>query len=219
MGPYTFSWHCIWQWGSKTISSFSSYCNSETHLVNGIKSQVFPHSPVGRGFWYCRSDILEETLYTGGMLNYQENSCACCHVLWGTMKQMCFVQVSLFMLLSAVCVILSLAGSMLSCQNAQMVKSYLKCQVSRLPFPFSSSSFFLSSPLTPLTVCALQVMDSLCVCCEYTKEETCTIDDRSLLLYPHDDCNSVRHQLKVSPFILHVCQMGASQLVWKGRSI
>ncbi|XP_052000437.1 protein ENTREP3 isoform X2 [Xyrauchen texanus] len=36
--------------------------------------------------------------------------------------------VSLFMLLSAVCVILSLAGSMLSCQNAQMVKSYLACQ-------------------------------------------------------------------------------------------
>ncbi|TRZ00066.1 hypothetical protein DNTS_025731 [Danionella cerebrum] len=37
--------------------------------------------------------------------------------------------VSLFMLLSAVCVILSLAGSMLSCQNAQMVKSYLTCQL------------------------------------------------------------------------------------------
>uniref|UniRef100_A0A3Q3SCB5 Family with sequence similarity 189 member B n=1 Tax=Mastacembelus armatus TaxID=205130 RepID=A0A3Q3SCB5_9TELE len=37
--------------------------------------------------------------------------------------------VSLFMLLSAVCVILSLAGSMLSCQNAQMVKSMLTCQV------------------------------------------------------------------------------------------
>uniref|UniRef100_A0A3Q3GYA6 Family with sequence similarity 189 member B n=1 Tax=Labrus bergylta TaxID=56723 RepID=A0A3Q3GYA6_9LABR len=36
--------------------------------------------------------------------------------------------VSLFMLLSAVCVILSLAGSMLSCQNAQMVKSLLTCQ-------------------------------------------------------------------------------------------
>uniref|UniRef100_A0A7N8XTX1 Family with sequence similarity 189 member B n=1 Tax=Mastacembelus armatus TaxID=205130 RepID=A0A7N8XTX1_9TELE len=36
--------------------------------------------------------------------------------------------VSLFMLLSAVCVILSLAGSMLSCQNAQMVKSMLTCQ-------------------------------------------------------------------------------------------
>ncbi|CDQ96026.1 unnamed protein product, partial [Oncorhynchus mykiss] len=39
--------------------------------------------------------------------------------------------VSLFMLLSAVCVILSLAGSMLSCQNAQMVKSLLTCQVCR----------------------------------------------------------------------------------------
>uniref|UniRef100_A0A8C1NPM0 Uncharacterized protein n=1 Tax=Cyprinus carpio TaxID=7962 RepID=A0A8C1NPM0_CYPCA len=36
--------------------------------------------------------------------------------------------VSLFMLLSAVCVILNLAGSMLSCQNAQMVKSSVTCQ-------------------------------------------------------------------------------------------
>uniref|UniRef100_A0A3B3TP14 Family with sequence similarity 189 member B n=1 Tax=Poecilia latipinna TaxID=48699 RepID=A0A3B3TP14_9TELE len=35
-------------------------------------------------------------------------------------RPLTLVQVSLFMLLSAVCVILSLAGSMLSCQNAQM---------------------------------------------------------------------------------------------------
>uniref|UniRef100_A0A3B5MX55 Family with sequence similarity 189 member B n=1 Tax=Xiphophorus couchianus TaxID=32473 RepID=A0A3B5MX55_9TELE len=43
-------------------------------------------------------------------------------------RPLTLVQVSLFMLLSAVCVILSLAGSMLSCQNAQMVKSMLNCQ-------------------------------------------------------------------------------------------
>uniref|UniRef100_A0A8C2CGJ3 Uncharacterized protein n=1 Tax=Cyprinus carpio TaxID=7962 RepID=A0A8C2CGJ3_CYPCA len=49
--------------------------------------------------------------------------------------------VSLFMLLSAVCVILSLAGSMLSCQNAQMVKSYVTCQVHSLLF----SSLLFSS--------------------------------------------------------------------------
>nr|XP_015224281.1 PREDICTED: protein FAM189B [Lepisosteus oculatus] len=40
--------------------------------------------------------------------------------------------VSLFMLLSAVCVILSLAGSILSCQNAQLVKSLEVCQVKTL---------------------------------------------------------------------------------------
>uniref|UniRef100_A0A673GQC6 Si:dkey-7f3.9 n=1 Tax=Sinocyclocheilus rhinocerous TaxID=307959 RepID=A0A673GQC6_9TELE len=52
--------------------------------------------------------------------------------------------VSLFMLLSAVCVILSLAGSMLSCQNAQMVKSYVTCQVHSLLF---SSLLFSSNQL------------------------------------------------------------------------
>ncbi|KAK1151656.1 protein FAM189B [Acipenser oxyrinchus oxyrinchus] len=41
--------------------------------------------------------------------------------------------VSLFMLLSAVCVILSLAGSILSCQNAQFVKSMEKCNMDLQP--------------------------------------------------------------------------------------
>lgn len=50
-------------------------------------------------------------------------------------------QVSLFMLLSAVCVILSLAGSMLSCQNAQMVKSMLTCEVQTQPKPRTKMPF------------------------------------------------------------------------------
>ncbi|XP_072536530.1 protein ENTREP3 isoform X2 [Salminus brasiliensis] len=75
--------------------------------------------------------------------------------------------VSLFMLLSAVCVILSLAGSMLSCQNAQMVKSYLTCQVE----------------------------NGLCLCCD--PKQTCSLsEDETLVLYLHADCHSVRHQLK-----------------------
>ncbi|XP_031432552.1 protein FAM189B [Clupea harengus] len=75
--------------------------------------------------------------------------------------------VSLFMLLSAVCVILSLAGSMLSCQNAQMVKSLLTCQVE----------------------------NGLCVCCD--PKDTCSLsEDDTLVLYLHADCHSVRHQLK-----------------------
>ncbi|XP_053350786.1 protein ENTREP3 [Clarias gariepinus] len=75
--------------------------------------------------------------------------------------------VSLFMLLSAVCVILSLAGSMLSCQNAQMVKSYLTCQVEH----------------------------GLCVCCD-PKQSCSLMEDETLVLYLHADCHSVRHQLK-----------------------
>ncbi|XP_061572876.1 protein ENTREP3 [Cololabis saira] len=75
--------------------------------------------------------------------------------------------VSLFMLLSAVCVILSLAGSMLSCQNAQMVKSMLTCQVE----------------------------NGLCVCCAPT--HPCSMEEEdSLVLYLNVDCHSVRHQLK-----------------------
>lgn len=75
--------------------------------------------------------------------------------------------VSLFMLLSAVCVILSLAGSMLSCQNAQMVKSMLTCQVE----------------------------NSLCVCCAPT--HPCSIEEEdTLILYLNADCHSVRNQLK-----------------------
>ncbi|XP_041648760.1 protein FAM189B [Cheilinus undulatus] len=75
--------------------------------------------------------------------------------------------VSLFMLLSAVCVILSLAGSMLSCQNAQMVKSMLTCQVE----------------------------NGLCVCC--TPTHSCSItEEETLVLYLNADCHSVRHQLK-----------------------
>ncbi|XP_042628364.1 protein FAM189B-like isoform X1 [Cyprinus carpio] len=75
--------------------------------------------------------------------------------------------VSLFMLLSAVCVILNLAGSMLSCQNAQMVKSYVTCQME----------------------------NRLCLCCDH--KQTCSpTEDETLVLYQHSDCHSVRHQLK-----------------------
>ncbi|XP_064152367.1 protein ENTREP3 [Anguilla rostrata] len=74
--------------------------------------------------------------------------------------------VSLFMLLSAVCVILSLAGSMLSCQNAQLVKSLQACQVE----------------------------DGVCWCCN--TGHTCSQSEDTLVLYPHADCHSVRHQLK-----------------------
>uniref|UniRef100_A0A8C7YKX1 Family with sequence similarity 189 member B n=1 Tax=Oryzias sinensis TaxID=183150 RepID=A0A8C7YKX1_9TELE len=75
--------------------------------------------------------------------------------------------VSLFMLLSAVCVILSLAGSMLSCQNAQMVKSMLTCKVE----------------------------SGRCLCC--APLQSCSIDgEDTLVLNLNVDCHSVRHQLK-----------------------
>ncbi|XP_019734137.1 protein FAM189B [Hippocampus comes] len=75
--------------------------------------------------------------------------------------------VSLFMLLSAVCVILSLAGSMLSCQNAQMVKSMLTCEIE----------------------------NGRCVCC-VAAEPCSSKEDGTLVLNLNSDCHSVRHQLK-----------------------
>uniref|UniRef100_A0A096M618 Family with sequence similarity 189 member B n=1 Tax=Poecilia formosa TaxID=48698 RepID=A0A096M618_POEFO len=75
--------------------------------------------------------------------------------------------VSLFMLLSAVCVILSLAGSMLSCQNAQMVKSMNTCQVE----------------------------NGLCVCCPGNLACSMTNED-TLVLSKNGDCHSFKHQLK-----------------------
>lgn len=51
-------------------------------------------------------------------------------------------QITFFMLLSAVCVMLNLAGSILSCQNAQLVNSLEDCQLVRDQCP---------APLPPLS--------------------------------------------------------------------
>ncbi|XP_066577208.1 protein ENTREP3 [Amia ocellicauda] len=74
--------------------------------------------------------------------------------------------VSLFMLLSAVCVILSLAGSILSCQNAQLVKSLEACQMK----------------------------DGVCSCC--MSPRSCAPSDDTLILYLYKDCHTVRMALK-----------------------
>ncbi|XP_028834395.1 protein FAM189B isoform X2 [Denticeps clupeoides] len=74
--------------------------------------------------------------------------------------------VSLFMLLSAVCVILSLAGSMPSCQTAQMVKSHF-----------------------------CQSRNGVCECCDPSKTCP-PLDEEQLVLYRHTECDTVRHQLK-----------------------
>lgn len=67
------------------------------------------------------------------------------------------------MLLSAVCVMLNLAGSILSCQNAQLVKSLEGCQLvsngkqvsykGQWIFVFHLFRFFTHIPLVFKTVC------------------------------------------------------------------
>lgn len=118
---------------------------------------------LGRGLRNSRSDILEETLHTGGMSCLsQEKLHVWCVCMWREIKVF-FLQVSLFMLLSAVCVILSLAGSMLSCQNAQMVKSYLTCQV-KSPLFFSLAMFFSFSSFFFILACLLYLFLFLSSC-------------------------------------------------------
>uniref|UniRef100_A0A8C5GRF1 Family with sequence similarity 189 member A1 n=1 Tax=Gouania willdenowi TaxID=441366 RepID=A0A8C5GRF1_GOUWI len=81
--------------------------------------------------------------------------------------------ITFFMLLSAVCVMLNLAGSILSCQNAQLVNSLEDCQLLK----FDS--------------------DGVCVCCELQKQSSsCNNLGETLKLNPLRDCNTIRLRLK-----------------------
>ncbi|CAH2327553.1 FAM189B [Pelobates cultripes] len=76
-----------------------------------------------------------------------------------------------FTLVTALCVMLSLAGSILSCQNAQLVKSFDACK-----------------------------KKNWCVCChllsEYQIQSSCNEDLEKLTMYPNSDCGSIRTALK-----------------------
>ncbi|XP_030880312.1 protein FAM189A1, partial [Leptonychotes weddellii] len=84
--------------------------------------------------------------------------------------------ITFFMLLSAVCVMLNLAGSILSCQNAQLVNSLEGCQLIK----FDSVE--------------------VCVCCERQHQPSgCSNLGETLKLNPlQEDCNAVRLTLKVT---------------------
>nr|KAF6399189.1 family with sequence similarity 189 member A1 [Molossus molossus] len=87
------------------------------------------------------------------------------------------------MLLSAVCVMLNLAGSILSCQNAQLVSSLEGCQLIK----FDSVE--------------------VCVCCETQRRSTgCSNLGETLKLNPlQEDCNAVRLTLK--DLLFSVCAL------------
>ncbi|KAM6301750.1 protein ENTREP2 [Podargus strigoides] len=90
--------------------------------------------------------------------------------------------ITFFMLLSAVCVMLNLAGSILSCQNAQLVKSLEGCQLIR----FDS--------------------DGVCVCCEMQHQTSgCSNLGETLKLNPLRECNVVRLTLK--DLLFSVCAL------------
>ncbi|KAK1802163.1 hypothetical protein P4O66_021831, partial [Electrophorus voltai] len=91
--------------------------------------------------------------------------------------------ITFFMLLSAVCVMLNLAGAILSCHNAQLVNSQEDCQLVRDP-PVSVPVFIKSDS------------DGVCVCCKH-QSPSCNNPGEMLKLNPLRDCNTIRLRLKV----------------------
>ncbi|XP_073918064.1 protein ENTREP2 isoform X2 [Castor canadensis] len=91
--------------------------------------------------------------------------------------------ITFFMLLSAVCVMLNLAGSILSCQNAQLVTSLEGCQLIK----FDSVE--------------------VCVCCELQHQSSgCSNLGETLKLNPlQENCNAVRLTLK--DLLFSVCAL------------
>ncbi|XP_072574091.1 protein ENTREP2 [Paramormyrops kingsleyae] len=90
--------------------------------------------------------------------------------------------ITFFMLLSAVCVMLNLAGSILSCQNAQLVNSLEACQLIK----FDS--------------------DGVCECCELQHQSSgCNNLGETLKLNPLRDCNTIRLRLK--ELLFSVCAL------------
>ncbi|KAJ7418794.1 protein FAM189A1 [Pitangus sulphuratus] len=84
--------------------------------------------------------------------------------------------------LTCVCVMLNLAGSILSCQNAQLVKSLEGCQLIK----FDS--------------------DGVCVCCEMQHQTSgCSNLGETLKLNPLQECNAVRLTLK--DLLFSVCAL------------
>ncbi|XP_041429791.1 protein FAM189B isoform X2 [Xenopus laevis] len=82
------------------------------------------------------------------------------------------LMITLFTLLTALCVMLNLAGSILSCQNAQLVKSLDNCH---------KENYW-------------------CVCCHPLSKEqmpsSCRRDVEILTMYPNSECNGIRNALK-----------------------
>ncbi|XP_053320200.1 protein ENTREP2 [Spea bombifrons] len=90
--------------------------------------------------------------------------------------------ITFFMLLSAVCVMLNLAGSILSCQNAQLVSSLEGCQLININ------------------------SDGVCVCCDMQHHTSgCSNPGETLKLNPLQECSAVRLTLK--DLLFSVCAL------------
>ncbi|KAI2662651.1 Protein FAM189A1 [Labeo rohita] len=129
--------------------------------------------------------------------------------------------ITFFMLLSAVCVMLNLAGAILSCQNAQLVNSLEDCQLlfsgssagpaqhnssARLPTFLLSRTGHPSRALKPFIRLIKFDSDGVCVCCELEHlRSTCNNLGDTLKLNPLRDCNTIRLRLK--ELLFSVCAL------------
>uniref|UniRef100_UPI00358E0CD6 protein ENTREP2-like isoform X2 n=1 Tax=Myxine glutinosa TaxID=7769 RepID=UPI00358E0CD6 len=89
--------------------------------------------------------------------------------------------VTFFTLLSGVCVMLNLAGSILSCQNAQLVSTLHYCQL-----------------IEPGE-------EGVCICCEQPQASVCTNMGETVRLNPLQDCSAIRLTLK--DLLFSVCAL------------
>uniref|UniRef100_A0A8C5M6M3 Endosomal transmembrane epsin interactor 2 n=1 Tax=Leptobrachium leishanense TaxID=445787 RepID=A0A8C5M6M3_9ANUR len=107
----------------------------------------------------------------------------CLHILFiYTLSFLVCFQITFFMLLSAVCVMLNLAGSILSCQNAQLVSSLEGCQLININ------------------------SDGVCVCCDIQHHTSgCSNPGETLKLNPLQECSAVRLTLK--DLLFSVCAL------------
>ncbi|KAM3624966.1 uncharacterized protein V6R79_004456 [Siganus canaliculatus] len=124
------------------------------------------------------SSVESELLYSRGKVFSSKHKDIPLSSLGGLKRE----QITFFMLLSAVCVMLNLAGSILSCQNAQLVNSLEDCQLLK----FDS--------------------DGVCVCCELQQQSSsCNNLGETLKLNPLRDCNTIRLRLK--ELLFSVCAL------------
>eukprot|EP00062_Callorhinchus_milii_P008214 gi/632950665/ref/XP_007890847.1/ PREDICTED: protein FAM189A2 isoform X1 [Callorhinchus milii] len=102
-----------------------------------------------------------------------------------TWKRPMLLLVNLFILLSVVCVLLNLAGFVLSCQSAQFVSSIVDCQLVKV------------------------VEGRDCFCCEGSQATRCTDKKEILILYPvlSVSCDTVRLVLK--DLLFAICVLNA----------
>lgn len=118
----------------------------------------------------------------------------------------CFPQISFFSLLSVLCVMLSMAGSVLSCKNAQLARDFQDCSMVRLRR--ESLKELVGGAVQDTWVCpdsgcftllTATQEGKVCVCCPSVPLlRPCPESGQELKVAPNSTCDEARGALKVS---------------------